>query len=300
MVSFKYFLMKSEREKNMFVIIGVVVVIVSVFGGFVLEGGPLAVIIQPVEFMIIGGAAIGALLISAPPKLLKDIIGKIIGTVKGSTISKQSYLDLLKLMFDVFQLSRKDGLIALESHIENPETSNLFTQYPQFLNNHHILHFICDTFRLVVLGGVAAHDMEALMDCDIETHHHEGTKPGMILQKIGDSMPGLGIVAAVLGIVITMQAIDGPPEVIGHKVAVALVGTFLGIYLSYGFVQPIATNIDMANDEESKIFEVIKSGMIAFAKGLNPIIAVEFARRSIPSDYRPEFQEMEKHVKGKN
>ncbi|MGB5158470.1 flagellar motor stator protein MotA [Desulfobacterium sp. N47] len=284
----------------MFVIIGVVVVIVSVFGGFVLEGGPLAVIIQPVEFMIIGGAAIGALLISAPPKLLKDIIGKIIGTVKGSTISKQSYLDLLKLMFDVFQLSRKDGLIALESHIENPETSNLFTQYPQFLNNHHILHFICDTFRLVVLGGVAAHDMEALMDCDIETHHHEGTKPGMILQKIGDSMPGLGIVAAVLGIVITMQAIDGPPEVIGHKVAVALVGTFLGIYLSYGFVQPIATNIDMANDEESKIFEVIKSGMIAFAKGLNPIIAVEFARRSIPSDYRPEFQEMEKHVKGKN
>nr|CBX30055.1 Chemotaxis protein motA [uncultured Desulfobacterium sp.] len=265
-----------------------------------MEGGPLAVIIQPVEFMIIGGAAIGALLISAPPKLLKDIIGKIIGTVKGSTISKQSYLDLLKLMFDVFQLSRKDGLIALESHIENPETSNLFTQYPQFLNNHHILHFICDTFRLVVLGGVAAHDMEALMDCDIETHHHEGTKPGMILQKIGDSMPGLGIVAAVLGIVITMQAIDGPPEVIGHKVAVALVGTFLGIYLSYGFVQPIATNIDMANDEESKIFEVIKSGMIAFAKGLNPIIAVEFARRSIPSDYRPEFQEMEKHVKGKN
>ncbi|MBU3946983.1 MAG: flagellar motor stator protein MotA [Proteobacteria bacterium] len=284
----------------MFVIIGFVVVIVSVFGGFVLEGGSLAVIIQPVEFLIIGGAAIGALFISAPASLLKEIMGKTMGTFKGSSINKQTYLDLLKLLFDVFQLSRKEGLIALEGHIENPENSALFSQYPQVINNHHRLHFICDTFRLVVLGGIAAHDMEALMDCDIETHHHEGTKPGMILQKIGDSMPGLGIVAAVLGIVITMQAIDGPPEVIGHKVAVALVGTFLGIYLSYGFIQPLATNIDMANDEESKIFETIKSGMIAFAKGLNPIIAVEFARRTIPSEYRPEFQEMEKHVKGKN
>ncbi|MBU1052695.1 MAG: flagellar motor stator protein MotA [Proteobacteria bacterium] len=283
----------------MFVIIGIVVVIVSVFGGFVLEGGPLAVIIQPVEFLIIGGAALGALFISAPASLLKDVMGKIIGTMKGSSISKQTYLDLLKLLFDVFQLSRKDGLIALEGHIENPEKSTIFTQYPKFLNNHHLLHFICDTFRLVVLGGVAAHDMEALIDCDIETHHSEGSKPGMILQKIGDSMPGLGIVAAVLGIVITMQAIDGPPEVVGHKVAVALVGTFLGIYLSYGFIQPLATNIDLANDDESKIYDAIKAGMIAFAKGLNPIIAVEFARRSIPSDYRPEFQEMENHVKGK-
>ncbi|MFH2043894.1 MAG: flagellar motor stator protein MotA [Pseudomonadota bacterium] len=283
----------------MFVIIGIVVVIVSVFGGFVLEGGTLAVIVQPVEFLIIGGAALGALFISAPASLLKDVMGRIMGTMKGSSISKQTYLDLLKLLFDVFQLSRKDGLIALEAHIENPEKSTIFTQYPKFLNNHHLLHFICDTFRLVVLGGVAAHDMEALIDCDIETHHHEGSKPGMILQKIGDSMPGLGIVAAVLGIVITMQAIDGPPEVIGHKVAVALVGTFLGIYLSYGFIQPLATNIDLTNDDESKIYDAIKSGMIAFAKGLNPIIAVEFARRSIPNDYRPEFQEMEKHVKGK-
>lgn len=283
----------------MFVIIGIVVVLGSVLGGFVLEGGPLLVLMQVAEFLIIGGAALGALLISAPASLLKKIMGKVIDSLKGSAISKQTYLDLLKLLFDVFQLSRKDGLIALESHIENPDTSALFTQYPQFLNNRHLLYFICDTFRLVVLGGVTAHDMESLMDRDIETHHHEGTKPGMILQKIGDSMPGLGIVAAVLGIVITMQAIDGPPAEIGHKVAAALVGTFLGIFISYGFVQPLATNIDMANDEESRIFETIKSGMIAFAKGLNPIISVEFARRSIPSEYRPEFQEMEKHVKGK-
>jgi len=275
------------------------VVIVSVLGGFAIEGGPFLVLMQFAEFMIIGGAAVGALLISAPANLLKKIVEKALASLKGSSVNKQNYLDLLKLMFEVFQVSRKDGLIALESHIENPEQSAIFTQYPQFVSQHHLLQFMCDTFRLVVLGGVPPHDMEALMDGDIETHHHEGTKPGMILQKIGDSMPGLGIVAAVLGIVITMQAINGPPEEIGHKVAAALVGTFLGIFISYGFLQPLATNIDMANDEESKVFEAIKAGMIAFAKGFNPIISVEFARRAIPGEYRPAFQDMENYVKGR-
>ena len=283
----------------MFVIIGIVIVLGSVLGGFVMEGGPILVLMQLVEFLIIGGAALGALIISAPVGLLKKIIGKMIATLKGSVVSKQTYLDLLKLMFDIFQLSRKEGLIAIETHIENPDKSALFTKYPQILNNHHLLQFMCDTFRLVIVGGVSPHDMEMLMDADIETHHHEGTKPGMILQKIGDSMPGLGIVAAVLGIVITMQAIDGPPAEVGHKVAVALVGTFLGIFLSYGFIQPLATNIDMANEEETKVSEVIKSGMISFAKGANPIVSLEFARRTIPDEYRPTFQEMEKHVKGK-
>jgi chemotaxis protein MotA len=283
----------------MFVIIGIVVVLGSVLGGFGLEGGPFLVLMQFAEFMIIGGAAVGTLLISAPASLLKKIIAKVLGTLKGSSVSQQTYLDLLKLMYEVFQVSRKDGLIALESHIEKPEESAIFTQYPQFVAQHHLLHFMCDTFRLVVLGGVPAHDMEALMDGDIETHHAEGAKPGMILQKVGDAMPGLGIVAAVLGIVITMGAISGPPEEIGHKVAAALVGTFLGIFLSYGFVGPIATNIDMTNDEESKVYEAVKAGMIAFAKGFNPIISVEFARRAIPGELRPEFQDMENYVKGK-
>ena len=283
----------------MFVIIGAVVVLVAVLGGFALEGGPFLVLMQFAEFLIIGGAAIGALLISAPANLLKKIVEKMLATLKGSSVSKQTYLDLLKLMFEVFQVSRKDGLIALESHIENPDQSAIFTQYPQFVSQHHQLQFMCDTFRLVVLGGVPPHDMEALMDGDIETHHSEGTKPGMILQKIGDAMPGLGIVAAVLGIVITMQAINGPPEEIGHKVAAALVGTFLGIFISYGFLQPLATNMDMANDEESKVYEAIKAGMIAFAKGFNPIISVEFARRAIPGEYRPGFQDMENYVKGR-
>ena len=282
----------------MFVIIGFIVVIGAVFGGFVLEGGPLKVIVQPVEFMIIGGAALGAMFISAPQKLLMKIITRVLGAFKGGSTNKQLYMDLLKLMYEIFQVTRKDGLIALESHIEHPENSKIFTKYPNITKEHHIISFMTDTFRLIVLGGIAPHDIENLMDLDIETHHGEEMKPGMLLQKIGDSMPGLGIVAAVLGIVITMQAIDGPPAEIGHKVAVALVGTFLGIFLSYGFIQPLATNLDLAAEEESKVYEAIKSGIISLAKGFNPIVSVEFARRSIPNEYRPTFQEMEGFVKG--
>jgi chemotaxis protein MotA len=282
-----------------FVIIGSVIVIVGVLGGFLLEGGPLLVLMQVAEFMIIGGAAIGSLLVSAPPKLLKKIIEKVIGTLKGTTVNEGTYLELLRLLFEVFQMSRKEGLIALEGHIERPEDSVIFQKYPQFISQHHLLAFMCDTFRLIILGGVPAHDMEALMDGDIDSHHAEGSKPSMLLQKIGDALPGLGIVAAVLGIIITMQAIGGPPEEVGEKVAAALVGTFLGILISYGFLQPLATNLELANDDDSKVFEAIKASIIAFAKGFNPIVCVEFGRRAIPSDFRPSFQTMEDHVKGK-
>lgn len=282
----------------MLVIVGAIIVLGAVVGGFILEGGPIKVLIQPVEFLIIGGAAIGSLVISTPKKLLLKIIGKLIGSLKGGGISRQLYLDLLKLMYEIFQVTRKDGLIALESHIEHPEESKIFIKYPGITKHHHLITFMTDTFRLIVLGGIAPHDIENLMDLDIDTHHEEGSKPGMILQKIGDSLPGLGIVAAVLGIVIVMQAITGPPEEIGHKVAVALVGTFLGIFLSYGFVQPLATNLDLAAEEESKVYEAVKAGIISLAKGFNPIVSVEFARRSIPNDLRPTFQEMESFVKG--
>jgi chemotaxis protein MotA len=283
----------------MFVIIGCVVVLVGVIGGFVIEGGPILVLMQVVEVMIIGGAALGSLLISTPTKLLTKILKKVLGTLKPSPVNRQTYLDLLKMMYELFQIGQKDGVISLESHIESPEKSSLFKKYPRFLGNHHWVSFTTDTVRLLLIGGIAPHELEALMDTDIETHHQEGTKPGMILQKIGDAMPGMGIVAAVLGIVITMQAINGPPEEIGKKVASALVGTFLGILLSYGFIQPLATNIDLAHEEESRVFEVIKSGLIAFSKGLNPLISVEFARRMIATDYRPSFQEMETLVKGR-
>jgi len=282
----------------MIVIIGAIVVLGSVIGGFIMEGGPMKVLVQPAELMIIGGAALGALVISAPQKLLIKIIQQVIGSLKGGSVTRQLYMDLLKLMYEIFQVTRKDGLIALESHIEHPENSKIFTKYPNITKEHHIISFMTDTFRLIVLGGIAPHDIETLMDLDIETHHDEGMKPGAILQKIGDSMPGLGIVAAVLGIVITMQAINGPPEEIGHKVAAALVGTFLGIFLSYGFIQPMATHLDLEAGEDSKVYESIKSGIISLAKGFNPIVSVEFARRSIPSDFRPTFQEMENFVKG--
>ena len=289
---------KTYREGDVvLVIIGIVVVLVSVIGGFILEGGPILVLIQLAEFLIIGGSAIGALLISTPNKLLKKLINNILKSLKGSKINKQTYLDVLKLLYELFIVIRKDGLIAIESHIEKPSESAIFQRYPMFLSQAHLINFLSDTLRLVIMGGVPPHDIEILMDSDIELHHAEGTKPGMILQKIGDSLPGLGIVAAVLGIVITMQAINGPPEEIGHKVAAALVGTFLGIFASYGFIQPLATNMDLANDDETGVFNVIKSGIICSAKGLNPIVAVEFARRSISSDFRPSFQEMESYVK---
>ena len=201
-------------------------------------------------------------------------------------------------MYELFQVGQKDGVIGLEQHVESPEKSKIFAKYPNVLGDKPVLHFLTDTMRLLIVGGAEPFDLEGLMDADIETHHHEGSKPGMILQKIGDSMPGLGIVAAVLGIVITMQAIDGPPQEIGHKVAAALVGTFLGVLLSYGFVQPIATNIDIATEEESRMFEAIKAGVVAFAKGMQPLIAVEFARRTVFHDYRPSFREMENALKG--
>ncbi|MCX5811056.1 MAG: flagellar motor stator protein MotA [Proteobacteria bacterium] len=282
----------------MFVIIGIIVVFGSVLGGYVMHHGPLLVLYQPSEFIIIGGSAIGALLISAPAKLLKLIVNKVIGTFKGSKISKTIYLELLKLLYELSMIIRKEGLIALESHIERPTESAVFSKYLTFLNEYHLLLFITDTLRLVVMGGVAPHEIEMLMDADIDLHHEEGLKPSSILQKIGDSLPGLGIVAAVLGIVITMQAISGPPEIIGQKVAAALVGTFLGIFLSYGLVQPLATNIELSTQDESGVFNVAKSGIICAAKGLNPIVAVEFARRAISNDYRPTFQEMEEYVKG--
>jgi chemotaxis protein MotA len=283
----------------MLVIIGFVVVIVSVLGGFALEGGQFLVLMQWAEFVIIGGSAIGALLVSTPPAILRKIVQVSLSAIKGKGVSKESYLSVLKLLFELLTKGQKEGWIALEKHIENPGESPVFTAYPDLMQNRTLICFITDTFRMVIMGGLSAHDLEALMEADIETHHDEGKKPGMIIQKIGDSLPGLGIVAAVLGIIITMGAINGPADEIGHKVAAALVGTFLGILLSYGFLQPLATNIDINAEKELIIFEVLKHAITGFAKGLRPILCVEFARRSIPAETRPGFEEMEAFVKGK-
>jgi len=283
----------------MFVIIGAAVVIIGVIGGFVLEGGPIMVLIQPVEFMIILGAAIGSLMVMSPPAVLKGIIGSALGVLKGDPYSKEQYVNVLKTLFDLFNVAKRDGLIALEPHVMEPEKSSIFTKNEFLLKHHHALFYLCDTMKLLLGGGVPPYDVEALLEADIDTHHAESANAPMIVQKIGDALPGLGIVAAVLGIVITMQAISGPPEVIGHKVAVALVGTFLGILLSYGFVQPLATHMELLQASEARFLECIKAGVVAYAKGNAPIIVVEFARRVIYNNVRPTFAEVEDAVRGK-
>jgi len=225
----------------MFVIIGIAVVVIGVLGGFVLHGGPLPVLLQYTEFLIIGGAAIGSVLIGTPLPQLKRLIGSIGGIMKGDPYTKDQYLKLIQTQFELFNLAKREGLINIEQHIGNPEKSAIFSKNAFLLKNHHALDFFCDTMKLLLGGGIPPYDIESMMDADMDTHHAESATPPSLVQKLGDALPGLGIVAAVLGIVITMQAINGPPEVIGEKVAAALVGTFLGVLLSYGFIQPIAT-----------------------------------------------------------
>ncbi|RKX28010.1 MAG: flagellar motor stator protein MotA, partial [Candidatus Zixiibacteriota bacterium] len=269
----------------MIAIIGIIVVTVAVLGGYIMEEGHLMVLMQPAEFLIIGGAGLGSLLIGSPPKILKALLSQLT-KIMGSTPNKIKYTDLLVMMYELFNVARKDGLVGLESHVERPEESPILTKYEYFIKNHHALNFLSDTMRLIIMGGIPEHDLDAMLDMDLETHHKENLEPSSQLARIGDALPGLGIVAAVLGVVITMGAIGGPPEEIGHKVAAALVGTFLGILLSYGFVQPLATNLQNMNEEEAKYYVCLKQGLLAFHKGFAASIAVEFARRVIPSDVR--------------
>jgi len=276
----------------MLAIVGFIIVAVSVIGGFIMEGGQMLVLFQPAEFLIIGGAALGSILVASPVKIVKTMIAQIMG-ILGSPPSKDDYTRILVMLYEIFQAARKDGLVAMEAHVEKPEESNILTKYPEFLANHHLLNFFVDTMRLILSGGVPAHDLEALIDTDLDSHHEETEKAPTALNKVADALPGLGIVAAVLGVVITMGAIGGPPEVIGHKVGAALVGTFLGVLLSYGFVGPLASNMQHMNTEKSQAYMVIKQALLGFHKGMAPSIAVEFARRSISSDCRPGFVELE-------
>jgi chemotaxis protein MotA len=282
----------------MFVIIGAAIVVIGVIGGFVIEGGPIQVLLQPTEYMIIGGAAIGSLLVMSPFSALKRVLAHVLGIMKGDPYGKEQYINLLKTMFELFNVAKRDGLIAVEPHVMEPQKSAIFSKNEFLLKQHHALDFFCDTMKLLLGGGVPPYDVEALLDADIDSHHSEGASAPMLVQKIGDALPGLGIVAAVLGIVITMQAISGPPEEIGEKVAVALVGTFLGILLSYGFVQPLSTHIELLQASESRFYECMKAGIVAYAKGNAPIIVVEFARRVIYSNVRPSFAEVEEAVRG--
>jgi len=275
----------------MFTIIGLVIVFAAVLGGYGMGGGPFHVLIQPAELVVIGGAAVGTLFASAPGKMrgrLFATLGKAFGN---SSPVKDDYLDLLKLQYEVFSFMRKNGAVALDEHVTDVEKSAIFSKYPSFLKRHHAVEFFRDALKQIVNGTASADELDVLLDSELETHHEESAIPVALLQKTADSLPGLGIVAAVLGIVITMGHLDGGPEEIGHHVAAALIGTFLGILLCYGLLHPIATNAELQEVSSGKYLRCIKEGVVASLKGAAPIVAIEFARKAIFSDERPSSDE---------
>jgi chemotaxis protein MotA len=281
----------------MFAIIGILVVFGSVIGGFLMEKGHIMVLVQPAEFLILVGASIGTLLVANPIHIIKGILGGLIGVLKGSPFSKARYLSTIKMMYQFLNKVRKEGLLSVENDVEKPAESSIFKNYPEFLNDHHARDFVCDTLRTAITGGVEPFDMDQMMELDMEVHHHEATQPVNALNTVADALPGLGIVAAVLGVVITMGALGGPPEEIGEKVAAALVGTFLGILLCYGVAGPLSSSMAKAADDQNEYLHVLRVLLLAFLKGSAPMIAIEMGRRAIPSHVRPSFDEMEKNCK---
>jgi chemotaxis protein MotA len=284
----------------MFSIIGIVVVFGAVVAGYLMEHGNLKVLMQPAELIIILGAAIGTVLIANPIHILMKIVSGVGGAFGGSPFDKQRYLNSLKMMFELFSRARKEGLMSLESDSDAPDQSTVFSKYPEFLKDHHALHFVCDSLRMAASGGIEPFDADQMMELDMDVHHHEATLPIAALSTMADSLPGLGIVAAVLGVVITMGALGGPPEEIGKKVAAALVGTFLGILLCYGLVGPLASNMAKTADDEHAYYHVLRVMLVALLKGTPPTVAIEIGRRAIPGHVRPTFQEAEAFIKDKS
>jgi chemotaxis protein MotA len=276
----------------MLLVAGLVVVILSTAGGYLWHGGHLGVLWQPAEFLIIGGCGTGILLTSTPMAVLHALMGQIKRAFTPPP-GRKDYEDLLVMMYHLFRTAQSTGAMALEPHFDNPQESAILSRYPNFLARHGSVAFLADSVRIIIVGGVSTHDFEHLMYEDLEIRQRENLGPSNTLLKVGDALPGLGIVAAVLGVVITMQAIGGAPSEIGHKVGAALVGTFLGILLSYGFVQPVAHSLEHRVHEELNVEQAIKAGILALHKGFAPAIAVEFARRVIPEEVRPSFEETE-------
>jgi chemotaxis protein MotA len=282
----------------MFAIIGIVIVFGAILGGYLMEHGNIKVLIQPAELLIIFGSAIGTVVIANPLPTLKKIVSGLIGVLSGGQFNKAFYLDNMKMLFELFNHARKAGTAKLEEDVDAPAKSPIFSKFPKFLKNHHATQFFCDTMRMAVSGGVDPLDIDQMMEVDLEVHHRESNEPIAALTTMADSLPGLGIVAAVLGIVITMGALGGPKEEIGHRVAAALVGTFLGILLCYGVFGPLASAMGKENEAEGHYFGFLRMAALGFIKGLAPILAVELARRAIPTGVRPTFQEMEAACRG--
>lgn len=279
-------------------ILGIVIVLGCIVGGYLMEHGQLAVLVQPAELIIILGSAIGAVVAANPVPVLIRTLQSALAVLAGSPYDKKCYSENLRMIYELFAMARKLGTAKLEEDLDNPAKSEVFKKYPKFLKSHHALYFLCDTLRVAVSGGLDPLDLDAMMEIDLEVHHREGAEPVAALTSMADSLPGLGIVAAVLGIVMTMGALGGPKEAIGEKVAAALVGTFCGVLLCYGIFGPLAAAIGKLNDSEAAYFAFLRMGALGYIKGLSPIMAAEMARRAIPSSLRPTFQEMEKVCRG--
>ena len=281
----------------MFVIIGYILVLGSVLGGFVMSGGHMAALLQPLEVLMIGGAAAGAFVVAYGGKPMKATLKALPSVFKSSRYSKSLYMELLCLLYEILAKVRKEGLMSIENDVENPHESVLFSKYPAIAADHHAIEFITDYLRLMVSGSLNAFEIENLMDNEIETHHHEGEIPVNAVAKVGDAMPAFGIVAAVMGVVHTMESVGLPPAELGILIAHALVGTFLGILLAYGFVGPLSSILDQKLQESTKFYQCIKVTLLASLNGYAPQVAVEFGRKVLYSTERPTFMELEDEVK---
>ena len=284
----------------MFVLIGICIVFGSIFVGYTMHGGKIAVLIQISEIIIIGGTALGSVIVGYSPKGAVEMVKAVLDLLKGNPFKKAIFLDLLQAMYELFIVARKEGPLSIEKHVENPHESSIFQKYPSFLQNHHAVDLCADTLKLVIMGGINIYDLSDLMDLDLETQHTEAMRIPNMLGTLGDAMPGFGIVAAVLGVVITMQAIGGPPEQVGLKVAAALVGTFLGVLLSYGVFGPLARATEAIVTCEAQYLACVKHAIVAFARGDTPLTCVEFARRNIELELRPSFSETEEACKSRS
>ena len=283
----------------MLIIVGLVVVIGSVVVGFLMAGGHLLVLLQWAEFVVIGGAVFGSMLISAPMSVIKKLFASIPKAIGHKHETKEDFLELLKSFYELFLVSQRDGLLAIEKHIENPEESEVLSVNKKLLKNKIAMTYFTDTLKVMLSGGVPPHEIESLMETEIETFEMESKPVVHLITKVGDALPGLGIVAAVLGIIVTMGSINAGAEAVGHHVAAARVGTFLGVLMAYGFVGPFAANLEHLIENEVRYLETIKAAVVAYAKGNPPIVAVEIARRTIFSDERPTFSELENYLRGK-
>ena len=285
----------------MSIIVGYIITFGCVFGVFIAHGGNMKVLLEalPFEIITIGGAALGSFIVTNQPKVLKATMAAMPGLFKGSKYTKARYMELMAMLYEILQKARKDGLMAIEKDVEAPQESEIFKKYPAVGSDHHVIEFLTDYLRMMVSGNLNSHEIESLMDSEIDTHHEEANAPVAALTRLAGALPAFGIVAAVLGVVNTMGSVGQPPSVLGGMIASALVGTFLGILLAYGVVEPLGGLIEQKTEDASKEFQCIKTTLLASMQGYNPATAIEFGRKVLFSNVRPSFTELEGHVKGK-